>query len=98
MLDIFSDLLDINVIIYLDEILIYSDDPMEHTKHVHEVLYCLCKHGLFARPDKCHFSDDRSGYCVGMDAAILAYYLRILNTKCTLLIRLQPMFNISLES
>ena len=41
---------------------------------------------------------DRSGYCVGTDAAILAYYLRILNTKCTLLIRLQPMFNISLES
>ena len=27
---------------------------------------------------------DRSGYCVGTDAAILAYYLRILNTKCTL--------------
>ena len=41
---------------------------------------------------------DRSGYCVGTDAAILAYYLRILNTKCTLLIKLQPMFNISLES
>ena len=29
---------------------------------------------------------DRSGYCVGTDAAILAYYLRILNTKCTLLL------------
>ena len=41
---------------------------------------------------------DRSGYCVGTDAAILAYYLHILNTKCTLLIKLQPMFNISLES
>ena len=43
-------------------------------------------------------SADRSGYCVGTDAAILAYYLRILNMKCTLLIKLQPMFNISLES
>ena len=43
-------------------------------------------------------SGDRSGYCIGTDAAILAYYLRILNTKCTLLIKLQPMFNISLES
>ena len=40
---------------------------------------------------------DRSGYRVGTDAAILAYYLRILNTKCTLLIKLQPMFSISLE-
>ena len=35
---------------------------------------------------------------LGTDAAILAYYLHILNTKCTLLIKLQPMFNISLES
>ena len=41
---------------------------------------------------------DRSGYCVGTDAAILAYYLHILNTKCTLLIKLQLMFDISLES
>ena len=56
--DIFSDLLDINVIIYLDDILVYSDDPTEHTKHVREVLLCLRKHGLFAHPDKCHFSED----------------------------------------
>ena len=40
---------------------------------------------------------DRSGYCVGTDAAISAYYLRIFNTKCTLLIKLQPMCNTSLE-
>ena len=39
--DIFSDLLNVHVIIYLDDILIYSDNPAEHTKHVHEVLHRL---------------------------------------------------------
>ena len=54
--DIFSDLLDVNVTVYLDDILIYSDDPAEHKQHVCEVLCCLQKHGLYARPDKCQFS------------------------------------------
>jgi len=36
--DIFSDLLDISVVIYLDDILIYSDNMDDHKKHVKEVL------------------------------------------------------------
>ena len=36
--DIFADLLDVCVIIYLDDILIYSDNLAEHKKHVQEVL------------------------------------------------------------
>ena len=50
--DIFSDMLDVHVIIYLDEILIYSDDPTEHKKHVREVLRRLHLHGLFCKPEK----------------------------------------------
>ena len=60
--DIFSDLLDVNVTIYLDDILIYSNDPAEHKKHVCEVLRRLRKHGLYAWPDKCHFSTDSVEY------------------------------------
>ena len=60
--DIFADLLDVNVTIYLDYILIYSDDPAEHKAHVREVLRRLRKHGLYARPDKCHFSVDSVEY------------------------------------
>ena len=36
--DVFKDLLDICVVIYLDDILIYSEDPATHTTHVLEVL------------------------------------------------------------
>ena len=60
--DIFRDLLDVNVIIHLDDILVYSNNPADHTKHVCEVLRRLCKHGLYARPDKCRFSTDTVEY------------------------------------
>jgi hypothetical protein len=53
--DIFSDLLDVCVIDYLDDILVYSDDSETHSEHVREVLSRLRKHGLYAAPDKCSF-------------------------------------------
>jgi hypothetical protein len=60
--DIFSDLLDVTVTVYLDDILIYSDDPDQHQSHVREVLRRLRQHGLYCRPDKCHFSTDTVEY------------------------------------
>ena len=36
--DIFGDLLDQCVVVYLDDILIYSDNPKQHTRHIQEVL------------------------------------------------------------
>ena len=41
--DIFSDLLDVSVIIYLDDILMYFNNPADHKKHVHKVLCHLCE-------------------------------------------------------
>jgi len=41
--DIFSNVLDIFVVIYLDDILIYSDNIDDHKKHVKEVLKRLWK-------------------------------------------------------
>ena len=35
---VFADILDIFVIVYMDNILIYSDNPEQHCKHVQEVL------------------------------------------------------------
>ena len=43
MSDIFSDVLDVFVVIYLDDILIYSDNMDDHKKHVKKVLKRLWK-------------------------------------------------------
>jgi hypothetical protein len=36
--EVFKELLDVCVVVYLDDILIYSDNPADHLQHVHEVL------------------------------------------------------------
>ncbi|CCO34658.1 hypothetical protein RSOLAG1IB_09781 [Rhizoctonia solani AG-1 IB] len=53
--DLFRDLLDITVVVYLDDILIFSKDPTEHSNHVREVLQRLARNQLFCKPSKCHF-------------------------------------------
>ncbi|QRW23527.1 Retrotransposable element Tf2 protein [Rhizoctonia solani] len=53
--NIFHDLLHISVIVYLDDILIFSNSIEEHMEHVKEVLSCLLKHNLFCNPAKCYF-------------------------------------------
>ena len=73
--DIFSDLIDVCVIIYLDDILIYSDNTADHRKHVKEVLRRLRKHGLFARADKCEFHTDTVeylGYILSPDGLVMS--------------------------
>ncbi|QRW23043.1 Retrotransposable element Tf2 protein [Rhizoctonia solani] len=53
--ELFKDLLDVCVIIYLDDILIYSKDDASHTQHVHEVLRRLLENQLFCKASKCTF-------------------------------------------
>jgi len=60
--DIFADMLDVCVVVYLDDILIYSSDKATHHKQVKEVLRRLQKHGLYAKPEKCEFDCDRVEY------------------------------------
>lgn len=57
--DIFKDMLDISVIVYLDDILIFSNSDAEHQQHVREVLRRLREHQLFAKPEKCEFHTKR---------------------------------------
>ena len=53
--DIFSNLLDVCVMIYLDDILIYSNNMSEHHWHVKEVLKHFHKTSLYIKAKKCEF-------------------------------------------
>ena len=53
--DIFRPLLDKCVIVYLDDILIFSKSPEEHERHLRQVLEILRQHQLYAKPSKCEF-------------------------------------------
>ena len=59
---VFTDMLDVCMVVYLDDILIYSDNMEDHKKHVREVCRRLCQHKLFAKPDKCEFHSDSVEY------------------------------------
>ena len=59
---IFADLLDIFIVIYLDDILVYSQDEKEHVTHVSEVLQLLQKNGLYANGKKCLFHSNSVDY------------------------------------
>ena len=68
-------MLDITVIVYLDNILIYSDNLEDHMKHICEVLHRLCKHSLYAKPKKCEFHMDTTeylGYCLSPTGLTMA--------------------------
>jgi len=60
--DVFSNLLDMCVVVYLDDILIYSDDIRQHRSHVKEVLKRLQKAELYAKAEKCEFHLDSIKY------------------------------------
>ena len=46
--DIFTDMIDSSAVVYLDDILVYSNDPEQHSAHVQEVLTQLWHNQLYA--------------------------------------------------
>ncbi len=60
--DIFADMLDISIVVYLDNILIYSNDPTVHWKHICEVLRRLRANRLYCKGSKCKFHQDSMEY------------------------------------
>ncbi len=60
--DVFADMLDVSVVVYLNNILIYSNDPAEHRQHVREVLRRLRANGLYCKGSKCEFHRDSVEY------------------------------------
>ena len=52
---IFMEYLDKFVVVYLDDILIYSKNEEEHAEHLRLVLQKLREHRLYAKFSKCEF-------------------------------------------
>ncbi|KAK3529489.1 hypothetical protein QTP70_031736, partial [Hemibagrus guttatus] len=53
--EIFKDLLNLCVIVYIEDILIYSKDYSTHVSHVCLVLNQLLEHHLFVKAENCEF-------------------------------------------
>jgi hypothetical protein len=51
--DIFRPLLDRCVLVFIDDILVYSNNMEDHRRHVREVLELLRKNQLYAKASKC---------------------------------------------
>ncbi len=54
--------LDVFVVVYLDDILIYFQNEEKHTNHVRLVLKRLRKYRLFAKLSKCAFDLEEINY------------------------------------
>ena len=67
-------MLDRTCIVYLDDILIYSEDEDEHDAHVLEVLERLLDWGLFYKASKCVFSTkavEFLGFIVTLEGVVM---------------------------
>ncbi len=60
--NIFADMLDISIVIYFDDILIYSNNSVEHWEHICEVLCKLRANRLYCKRSKCEFHWDSVEY------------------------------------
>jgi len=51
------------VLVYLDDILVYSNSEEEHLEHLRLVFEALRKHQMYARPQKCVFDKPNVEFC-----------------------------------
>ena len=59
---VFSRYLDKFILVFLDDILIYSKNEEEHEEHLRLTLQLLREHQLYAKLSKCDFYRDRIHY------------------------------------
>ena len=68
--DTLREYLDLLCIVYIDDILIYSNNKREHWEQVQKVLAKLKEAGLYAKPVKCEFSVEKTtflGFVISAD-------------------------------
>lgn len=53
--DMFANQLDKSVVVFLDDILVFSDNLDDHMVHLREVFTCLRSRPFYAKLTKCEF-------------------------------------------
>ena len=61
---VFSPYLDKFVIVFIDDILVYSGGPEEHAEHLRALFHILREHQLYAMFSKCQFWLDKVAFLV----------------------------------
>ena len=56
---VLSKYLDKFVVVFIDDILVYSKTKEEHDDHLHIILQVLREHKLYAKFHKCEFFKDK---------------------------------------
>ena len=68
-------MIDVSIVVYLDDILVYSNNPKQHSAHIREVLTQFHRNWLYAWADKCEFHCDSCeylGYMLSPDSLSMA--------------------------
>ena len=59
---VFSDLIFKSVLVYVDDIIVYSPSFEQHLRDLEDVFKRLKQHNLTLKPSKCHFAAQQVGY------------------------------------
>jgi len=58
--EVLMEHIDMCCIVYLDDVLIYSNTPQQHRKDVSNILEAIRKSGMKVKPSKCEFHEKRN--------------------------------------
>ena len=60
--EVLIEYIDICCIVYLDDVLIYSNTPLGHQQNVKNILEAIKKSGMKSKPSKCEFHKKETEY------------------------------------
>ena len=89
---VFSPYLDKFVIIFIDDILVYSGSPEEHAEHLQIVLQILRERQLYAKFSKCQFWLDKVAF---LGHVISAEGISVDPQKIEVIVNWKPPTNVS---
>ena len=59
---IFRDIMEKWMMVYMDNVIIFSGMAEEHLEHIKKILRQLCKYGLYIKPKKYKFGEEEITY------------------------------------